>query len=151
MNPEFTEPPPFLNFIDGDGHVPPRPPDPPVGNHYGINEGGDVNEQERIRKLADHLRPMGYSKGSWSISDVASGILADPQGHVDALVAAGVLEAWPGTIGGSTPFTVVQPQPPHVHDWRVDHMRPAGTLLVRCTGCPERRVVSAQLPIEVPT
>jgi hypothetical protein len=113
-------------------------------------EGGDVTFRYAKREeLARHIE-RGQQFG---VKDIADAILADPQSHIDALVAAGVLEraTWTG-IQGDAYFTVVPPQPPHVHDWFVIRVVNTNEVELCCSnlGCGERRVVSNRVPLKVP-
>lgn len=102
---------------------------------------GEIGEQVRV--LVEHLV---HFSGYPGVSDwTAKGIIGDPQAHIDALVAAGVLKV--GFTRDS--YHVVQLEPPHVHDWRVRGYFTTGVDL-RCE-CGETRRVPNRLPIEVPS
>lgn len=92
-------------------------------------------------------------------SIIANLVIADPQGHVDVLVAAGLLERVGAEsdvlVGGRAAYQVVVPEPPHEHEWRVTGMVPGYPLAgsevrVACFGCDLVRSVANHLPIEVP-
>ena len=110
---------------------------------------------------------------------IASGVIANPQAHIDALVEAGVLKQittdhYGNFNGPGRPcYAIVQPKPPHVHDWRISgetlvqertyakrqgwvittevDIGPAhwAMLPLKCT-CGEVKWVVNKLPIEVP-
>lgn len=103
-----------------------------------------MNERdEREEKLIDHLRRMHECNPDLSLNEDATQakvILADPQAHVDALVAAGVL-AEIGMAGHPDQrYRVVQPVA-HIHDWRVlGGCRWIGQqkqFAIGCSGCEE--------------
>jgi len=102
--------------------------------------------------LADHLETVRDGDGGYTIGQVAEAIIADPQAHVDALVAAGVLNRYLRTAVAPY-YVVVQPKP-HVHDWKVlskgrgFHM--TVDLICNTGDCDERRTVPNRLPIEPP-
>jgi len=120
----------------------------------------------RFDALCQHLRDLWWENG---VSGPVSGriergqtdaILADPLAHVDALVKAGVLEerGLPYRFNGQYDqmgaypwFSVVQPEPPHEHEWRVVGITGA-ELRFECQagGCRENRYVPNKLPIVVP-
>jgi hypothetical protein len=114
--------------------------------------------------LADHLEAMREGRGMGRASDyIAEAIIADPQWHIDALVAAGVLRpARTVSVGGSgsisvtwpNAYEVAPPKPPHVHSWRVVAMgrefQMTVELICNTGDCGERRRVPNRLPIEVP-
>jgi hypothetical protein len=95
----------------------------------------------------------GLINSSWPIR-LADSIRKDPQAHIDALVEAGVLQHFP--MPSTLKFlyySVVEPKPPHVHDWAVSLITFAPGVQVLdlvCSGCPETRHVPNKLPIEVP-
>lgn len=82
---------------------------------------------ERLKVLADHLNPSRRNLISFDLcsgSVVAGRILDDPQAHIDALVAAGVLHEHQINTGTKQSRRTVynlhpKQEPPHVHDWRV--------------------------------
>lgn len=112
--------------------------------------------EETVLRLGKHLRDLWREHIPPEVGefDQAKHILADPQGHIDALVEAGVLErlgTWGAEPSGRhiTAYGVVQP---HVHDWRVIGPTQADSVsqvLVGC-GCGNKHWVLNRLPIEVP-
>ena len=105
---------------------------------------------------------------------IASGIIANPQAHIDALVEAGVLKQittdhYGNFNGPGRPcYAIVQPKPPHVHDWRISgetlvqertYAKQQGWVIttqvdwamipLKCA-CGESRWMVNKLPIEVP-
>lgn len=111
----------------------------------GVAPKNDVSEREA--RLGDHLARLNpqFGQGHWSRL-VGRAILADPQGHIDALVVAGVLER-EGSY--SVFYRVVQPEPPHEHLWYVVYGHISEVELL--CGCGEKRRVPNELPIEVPS
>lgn len=125
-------------------------------------------ETEQMLQLTAHLeeieaRPVtetptrvGWTKHS--TRHAAESIIEYPQSHINALVKAGVLRkaSFPvvdSPVGGpETAYLVIQPTPPHVHQWRVFGMDTfmGGPLTVKCFGCSAIATVSNTLPIEVP-
>jgi hypothetical protein len=94
------------------------------------------------RLLADHLDALRLGRNGYITLPVAEAIIADPQAHVDALVAAGVLERFITVFDEVDRwYKVVNQKPPHVHVWRG---------LVRCE-CGKRCDVPPTLPIEGPS
>lgn len=104
----------------------------------------------RLSELEAYLKQMGAG----SPGGVARVIADNPQAHLDALVAAGVLVADP------VPWTnaVAYYLPVHVHEWRVMkeaiparswNDRDPGTLRLGC-GCGASATAPNKLPIEVP-
>lgn len=86
----------------------------------------------------------------------AQAILYDPQLHVEALVAAGVLERnfhWGGSLEMTHPshrnYRVRPPKPPHKHGWFCIDIPQPSELQIACA-CGESRVVLNQIPIEAP-
>jgi hypothetical protein len=70
-----------------------------------------------IHDPADHLNSLVHHVAPISNGQIAEAIIADPQAHIDALVAAGVLQRstarWDYEV-----YEVVSPKPPHVHEWK---------------------------------
>lgn len=106
--------------------------------------------------LSKHVEALAKGKRSTTATHywLALKILADPQGHIDALVEAGVLEAW-APKNGVQPYAVVAP---HVHEWQVTNAMPGdalGRCEIACATCPPNVltncVVPNRLPIEVPS
>lgn len=105
------------------------------------------------RVFADYLESRRKVPGSPPTScDMAEAIIADPQSHVDALVAAGVLEPSRGTFDGAHWYRVVAPEPPHVHDWRCQRLDVTGVsespLVAHwsCRSCPETATTDIEPP-----
>ena len=102
-------------------------------------------------RLETHLRSLVTHYGNLP-EQAAARILADPQGHVDALVEAGVLRLENHT----TLYTVIQPKPAHQHEWRVamdvDNVNAHVSTTVRliCHECHATHDVTNRLPIESP-
>lgn len=119
-----------------------------------------MNQAQSLDSLRRHI------VGLLDISDgcafsVACGILEDPQAHIDALLEAGVLEfaKTENRLASHGPnmtvllYAVVQPEPPHEHSWQVvecipDHV--GQRIKIACFGCRAERLVSKDLPIEIP-
>jgi hypothetical protein len=88
-------------------------------------------DQGRIEKLGRSLMKQAVRGTPPIIERYVEGILRNPQAHIEALVEAGVLaEAKSANaLGfedqGRTCYVVLQPEPPHEHDWRWfgDHVR----------------------------
>ena len=76
-------------------------------------------------RLETYLRSLVTHYGNLP-EQMAARILADPQGHVDALVEAGVLRLENHT----TLYTVIQPKPPHEHRWEVETASESSVMLV---------------------
>lgn len=100
------------------------------------------------RLLADHLETIcTHSRG---LGQVAEAIIANPQSHVDALVAAGVLER---RIGAPACWHMVVPsEPPHIHDWGCKGSATTGVkdhYLARwsCRSCPETTTTDIVPPL----
>jgi hypothetical protein len=104
--------------------------------------------------LADHLYSLaaGFSDAPGQVADR---IIADPQSHVDALVAAGVLEVhsvWYYADQYVTRYEIVPPKPPHVHEWT----SPPGSTVTMienrrvaewsCQSCPETATTNIEPP-----
>lgn len=115
----------------------------------------DPTKAERLRmSLQSDIRARFTS--SWA-ETYGTGILANPQAHIDALVEAGVLApvANDRVMPGLVAYAVV---PPHEHEWwlhglhLVEPPRPLteGTVTVQCA-CGARRTIPNRLPIEVPS
>lgn len=98
--------------------------------------------------LANHIYELGDIEGHHTTDsfDMARGILADPQAHIDALVEAGVVTriAATGTLGLRILYEVVSP---HTHEWRVVSLYNPCDLSCECGA---RAQAPNRLPIEVP-
>jgi hypothetical protein len=98
---------------------------------------------------------LGNPGGWWSArASMADAIRADPQAHIDALVAAGVLALHPASSSYNPWYVIVQPERPHVHGWRVlacttTTGETAGTVYLNCP-CGASHTTANRLPIEVP-
>lgn len=80
---------------------------------------------------------------------LAKGIRADPQAHVDALVAADVIEVhYEPNDREPQCYRVVKPKPPHVHEWRVAAWTDFESVPIGCLGCAESRLVVNLVPID---
>jgi hypothetical protein len=99
------------------------------------------------RLLADHIEALHQNKGGYFADRIAEAIIADPQSHVDALVAAGVLEGISprGHLTSSGVraywYWVVLPKP-HFHEWQYAGTResPSGSFFLAgwsCRSCSE--------------
>lgn len=132
------------------------------------NEGMHVDDESKGRvaspsdratpeqrwAIQTHLQRLANIRGATvqGAFVMALGIIDDPQAHVDALVAAGVLTPIRGdsTMKAFDEYRVVHP--PHDHDWRVDGAD-STVIYLRCTGysrCGGFERVSNKLPIVVP-
>lgn len=129
------------------------------------NEGMHMDDESkgsgvdvRLNELAQHCALWGAfgdggragrmrESGSPAVA-MARLILSNPQAHVDALVSAGVLVRIKYADGIDDRYTVVPPEPPHVHSWEVNGLH-EDVLAVRC-GCGKSKWVENKLPIEVP-
>ena len=96
------------------------------------------NDVTQLDRLAPHLRSLctgaqQRAGHAWAIANSqAQSILADPQGHIDALVEAGVLMIESCTMKkGSEKYRVLQPEPPHVHEWEIYCFSSDWDLMVR--------------------
>ena len=107
---------------------------------------------ERANELGQHLRDhLRETMPRQFAEDTVRAILADPQAHVDALVAAGVLEKEPFMVNNHQAYRVVQPEPPHVHKWTVAKIEEyhTGNLLIIICECGDWKRVQNEVPIEV--
>lgn len=82
-----------------------------------IKERAMSNRDELARHLAQLSVDREHTALSWQYR-MADHIRADPQAHVDALAEAGVLKPQ-DMVSGMTLYRVIDPEPPHVHDYRV--------------------------------
>jgi hypothetical protein len=116
-------------------------------------------------ELAGYMRDLwwynggrGALNGSLELAQ-ADGILKDPDGHLSALVEAGLLERVPGYDPKNGWYRVLPPKPPHVHDFYIsntgmrdfpemDEGRPC--LLITCRGCNAQFYAPNRFPIEIP-
>lgn len=78
--------------------------------------------------------------------EIAKGIIAEPQAHIDALVEAGVLRHDHGLDHHL--YAVVKP---HVHDWCVSQSVTPALVVLHCYGCDTGVGVPNRLPIEIPS
>lgn len=98
-----------------------------------------TSRQKRIARFSAEL-----------MEALSEDIKHNPQGHVDWLVKTGVLRCDDHLRRF---YRVVEPEPPHVHDWYVgavssskDHI----TLACRDPQCFQGAYIPNRLPIEVP-
>jgi hypothetical protein len=77
---------------------------------------------------------------------IAAGIGTDPQELLAAMVHDGVLRTWRDDSGRKA----YRLEPPHTHNWRVEHLREPGDVIdICCNTCNISRTVPNRIPIEV--
>lgn len=90
----------------------------------------------------------GHGGGLALTQAMANGVAINPTLLLEAMVKDGMLME---SRGGPCWYRVIPPEPPHVHEWHALGVNTsAGTVVLQCTGCTERRSASAKLPIEIP-
>ena len=104
---------------------------------------------ENTRKALENVARRSSTSPLGRSYDCASiGIEADPTLLLEAMVKDGMLRE---SRGGPCWYEVIQPEPPHVHEWKVIHSEPHSLTLECTVGESYHQLdVPNRLPIEMP-